>query len=69
MEAVTQTFHSIEPKYPAITTIETTLYELIEAVSDEVKSGEDDLVALTMLHLLDTGHIKFIGADCDVKSI
>lgn len=68
MEAVTQTFHSIEPRYPAITTIETTLYELIEAVSDEIKSGEDGLVAESVLHLLDTGQVKFIHADCNVKS-
>jgi len=67
MEAVTQSFHSIEPRYPAITTIETTLYELIEAVSDEVKSGEDELVAESMLHLLDTGQAKFIRTDCNVK--
>ena len=63
METVAQSFRSIEPRYPAITTIETTLYELIEAVSDEVKSGEDELVAESVLHLLDTGQVKFIRAD------
>jgi hypothetical protein len=41
------------------TTITTTLYELIEAISEEVQSGEDWMVSEVVLGLLDTSHIRF----------
>ena len=41
------------------TTIKTTLYDLMTAISEEVQPGEERLITETVLHLLDTGHIKF----------
>ena len=42
-------------------TIQTTLYDLIEAISAEVKPDEEDLVVATIVHLLASGKIKFLG--------
>jgi hypothetical protein len=38
----------------------TTLYELIEAINEQVQPEEDRLVAGIVLHMLATGQIKFI---------
>lgn len=40
--------------------IRTTLYELIEAIGEEVPPGEERLVVDIVLHMLITGQIKFI---------
>ena len=42
-------------------TIETTLYDLIEAISAEVNPNEEDLVVATIVHLLASGKVKFLG--------
>ena len=60
MEATTQDFNTAESACPRLTAIETTLYELIEAVGEEVQPGEDRLIAETVSHLLDTDHVKFL---------
>ena len=39
---------------PKTATVETTLYDLIEAVSEEVKSGEDHLVSIIVKDMLYT---------------
>ena len=62
MEAIAQSFSAAEPEHSGLTTIETTLYELIEAVGEEVQPGEDRLVVETMLDLFDTGQITFPGS-------
>jgi hypothetical protein len=41
-------------------TMRTTLYELIEAINEQVQPEEDRLVAGIVLHMLATGQIKFI---------
>jgi len=46
--------------HPKTATVVTTLYDLIEAISEEMKSGEDSLVVQTVLHLIDTGKLKFL---------
>lgn len=41
---------------------ETNLYDLIQAVSEEVEPGEEALITETVQHLFDTGKVKFV--DC-----
>lgn len=62
MEATAEDFYTTESASPGLTTIETTLYELIGAIDEEVEPGEEWLVAQTVLHLLDTGQAKFLRA-------
>ena len=59
MEAVAQSFFPAEPDNSESTTIETTLYELIEAINDQVQPGEDRLVVETVLDLIESGQITF----------
>lgn len=40
-------------------TIHTTLYDLIEAISAEVGPQEEHLVTATLVHLLNSGRVKF----------
>ncbi|MBW2105462.1 MAG: hypothetical protein JRI26_05415 [Deltaproteobacteria bacterium] len=61
MQPMTQTLPAMELAHPGLNTIAITLYELIEAVSEEVQPGEDRLVTETMLHLFDTDQVKFSG--------
>lgn len=49
-----------EPAQPELDTIPTTLGELIEAIEEEVEPEEDHLVAEVVLHLLETGRIRFL---------
>jgi len=58
MQAISQTFHSAESENLPSTSVKTTLYELIEAISEEVPPEEDDLVTEVVLHLFDSGKIK-----------
>jgi hypothetical protein len=39
--------------------IYTTLYDLIAAISEEVGPEEDHLVTATLIHLLNSGRVKF----------
>jgi hypothetical protein len=39
--------------------IHTTLYDLIAAINSEVTPEEDHLVVATVMHLLQTGRVKF----------
>jgi hypothetical protein len=40
-------------------TVRTTLYELIEAINEQVPPEEDGLVPGIVLHMLVTGQVKF----------
>lgn len=40
--------------------IKSTLYDLIEAISDEVERGEDDLITASVLDLIESRRIKFV---------
>jgi len=59
MQPVPQVLPRPERTLARSTTITTTLYELIEAISEEVQSGEDWMVSDVVLDLLDTSHIRF----------
>jgi len=45
--------------------IRISLYDLIEAISDEVRPGEDNLIPETIQHLFDSGQARF--ADCHTE--
>ena len=62
MQAMAQVFHTIAPAHSGSTTVKTTLHELIEAINKEVEPGEDRLVTETVLDLIDTGQVKFLGS-------
>jgi hypothetical protein len=62
MQPMTQAFQTVEPAHPGLTTIKTTLYELVGAIIDEMQEGEDPLVVETLLDLQNTGRIRFRGA-------
>jgi hypothetical protein len=61
MQNSTQSVLAQVPADAESTTITTTLYDLIEAVSAEVDPGEDDLIIATVMHLLNSGRVKFTG--------
>lgn len=63
MQRMAQSNATTETKHPGSTTVETTtLGELIQAISEEVRPKDDGLVAEIVLHLLDTGQISPIGS-------
>jgi hypothetical protein len=43
------------------TRIKTTLYDLIDAIRTELSADEDELVVATVLHLMKSGRIRFLG--------
>ncbi len=61
MEATAEDFYMAESARPRLTTIKTTLYELIEAIDEEVEPGEEWLVVKTVSHLLNTGSVTFFN--------
>lgn len=60
MQASTHARPSGRPQDRA-SSIQTTLYELVEAIGEEIGMGEERLIAKTVLHLLATGKVKFIS--------
>ena len=61
MEQLAHDFSTLEPAQPELATIKTTLGELIGAINEEVEPEEDHLVAEAVLHMLETGRIKFLN--------
>jgi hypothetical protein len=45
------------------TTVETTLYDLISALSDELESEEEALILPILIDLMNSGRIKFVDGD------
>ena len=62
METIAEPFCAVEPEHSGTTTIQTTLYELIEAINEQVRPGEDLLAVEAVLDLIDTGQIRFPGS-------
>lgn len=61
MNMSAQSLLEVEQAYPESTIIRTTLYELIEAISEEVEKGEEELIPKIVSHVLDSGKVRFIG--------
>jgi hypothetical protein len=47
----------------------TTLYDLIEAMQDEVEPDDDGLIVASIIHLLQSGRITFLGAVADSEEL
>ena len=62
MEAALQIHRSEEPAYPGFNTIQTTLYELIEAIGEELEPEEDWLVTAIVLDMLSHGQIRLLNS-------
>ena len=69
MTTLSHAFPGVTSRDLKTTSIETTLYDLIEAISEEIKTGEDHLIAQTVFHLINSGRLKFIDIPKDFKSI
>jgi hypothetical protein len=57
----------VPPYHQPATTITTTLYDLIEAIHEEVPSGNEKLVTAVVAHLLNAGRIRYIGNPDSLK--
>ena len=57
MQAIAQTIRTEKTEYPKFITVNTTLYELIEAISKEIDPVEDQLIPVIVSDLLDRGLI------------
>jgi hypothetical protein len=60
MEQLAEMWMTSELAEPEVTAIETTLYDLVEAINEEVGPEEDHLVSEIVLDLLDRGRIRFL---------
>jgi hypothetical protein len=49
---------AVRPKTGRVAIIKTTLYELIEAISDVAEPGDETLVNVVVLDLIDSGKIR-----------
>jgi len=63
MEAIAQDFYMKESLHPDRPTIHITLYELIEAINEEVDHGEDCLVTEVILDLFNNKQIRLMGTE------
>jgi hypothetical protein len=63
MHAAARIVSSKAPLHQPSMTITTTLYDLLKAIHEEVPSGSqgDKLATEVVVHLLDSGRIRFIG--------
>ena len=50
------------------TLIRTTLYELIEAINNEINTENEELIPKIVLHLVNSGKIEFAGKHLKVVS-
>jgi hypothetical protein len=63
------TLTTAEQSHPDVSTIHTTLYDLIEALSQEVGPGEDHLVTAALVHLINSGRVKFVDDGRELRVI
>lgn len=61
MESVNQNLCADEFLSSALNSIRTTLYELVEAISDQLQPGEDWMVTEALVDLTNTGRLRFLG--------
>jgi len=62
MEALAHDLHRKETIHPELPIVQTNLYDLIEAIHDEVELDEDWLVTEIVFDLIDSGNMKFLVA-------
>ncbi len=61
MQQATQGLEVLPRENPEYWYITTTLYELIEAINEELQPGEEELVGKVVLDLAERGKITFAG--------
>jgi hypothetical protein len=61
MQRATQTLQILPRENPEYEYITTTLYELIEAINEELQPGEEELVGRIVLDLAEGQKIRFMG--------
>ena len=59
MQLTTKNFSPFKIRDPQSTVVKTTLYELIDAISDEVLPGEEKLVGEVVVNMFNTEKVKF----------
>jgi hypothetical protein len=55
MKALAHTLTVAGSEFQKTTTVKTTLYDLIDAISSEIHPGEENLISATVFHLLSFG--------------
>jgi len=68
MQAVSQALRIAEPPHSGLVTVKTTLFDLIQAVNEEVNSKEEQCVPLIVGHILEICK-PFHGFDGDIPLI
>jgi hypothetical protein len=58
-----------EQSHPDVSTIHTTLYDLIDVLGQEVGPGEDHLVTAALVHLINSGRVKFVEDERELRVI
>ncbi len=61
MQAVAAHLETV-PTTSTPTRITTTLYDLVEALSTEAGPEDDHLVTAAVMHLINSGHTRFVGS-------
>jgi len=61
MQAIAQTFQNTEFSQPVYDSDETTLSELINAISEELDPAEDELMSEIIGDLFESGRIRFLS--------
>jgi hypothetical protein len=73
MPVATEDITAVDPVdggMPAQTGIVTTLYDLIATLNDQLEPGEDDVTTAAVVHLCNTGKLRFlrVNGTCEVWS-
>ena len=58
MQRISQNTHTFESEPPSPFIIKTTLYDLVEAVMEEMRPKEEQVVPLVVIHMLGTDLIQ-----------
>ena len=62
MEAIAQNFYHEEPERSKLCANETTFYDLVEAINEEISPEEDWLTVEVVLNLFKTKQIRFLSS-------
>ena len=59
MQLTTNNFSPLKRRYPQSIVVRSTLYELIDVISNEVLPGEEKLIGEVVRHMFNTRKVKF----------
>jgi len=65
MEALAYAHRQMDLYCPTAITNRSTLYDLIEAIEDEIEQGEEELIAPVVLDLIESHKVKWIRRHMD----